>query len=529
MESRDPKSSMSSELEQLENELVRLISRRTKLLGNISRKRRERKESLTDPQLEKNLWKKWKTTAQSGNKRIYRQLFNQLNNLAYSHAEKPQEKPFCLYPSQRSLNISIPGPKESLETRLYTMIATCTPGIRTITDYPLNDIHVEFIKALNQCKAKLSWEEDTLHSQEAGLDMDGVSVYVGSDEFNLFLMLALGVGRSCVVRFNCSASLKNRNLNFLQPVLQEMGARLNFIEPKTYTLPAKLEASGIFPEHITFPADGDPMFLLALIMAASTYSKPLQIRFPEDMLPAQAVNCLDIMENCGVSLERSAQSIKIDPSSPVLPRSPEIQLDPILSGYLLAMPLFCKGTVHLTGSWAQCPLSAAVLDLLHHSGLKTEIGEKEIKSTPGTPPQEKVLDIREFPRLLPLATALVAGIKQEGSIFVDTAEADVTTAGECLETLGISCKVYPNRLELAPANTAPQKDPPWECPTPLWGLSYALISFTYRGLCLANPGILTSIWPRFWKIFMSLPEPQKQMQTPSNEGEKTQRRRIIVR
>ncbi|MGM0610739.1 MAG: hypothetical protein ACQES5_06605 [Thermodesulfobacteriota bacterium] len=533
MNSPDRKTSLSSELDQLENELVSLIHRRIKLLGNISRKRKDRKASFTDAELEKNLWKKWKDSAQSGNKMLYRQLFSQLNNLAYAQAEKSPDKPFCLYPAQRPLNINIAGPKESIETRLHTLVAAKTPGIRTIRDYPLNDIHVEFIKALNQGGAKLSWEEDTLHSQEADINLDGASIYVGEDKFNLFLMLALGAGHPSVVRFNCSAGLKNHSLREEIPLFTQLGARLNFIEPQSYSPPLRLEASGNLPESIDFPDDCDPDLLLALIIGACTYPRPLNIRFNPEKLPPQATNCLHILKQCGVTCSAAPGEIKINPGPLSLPRNQAIQLDPVLSAYLLTMPLYTGGTVLLEGDWPGCPLASSILDLLNRAGLRTEVKDKQISSSRGPEPEEADLDIRELPRLLPLAIALIAGAKKKGSIFTDNVQADVDTAGEFLEAIGVTFRIFPNRVEIGAPDKSAEKGPHWECPTPSWCLAYALVSFSYRGLCLANPGILTSVWPQFWKIFMSLPEPQKQYRRSKENNtqntEKPQRRRIIVR
>jgi 3-phosphoshikimate 1-carboxyvinyltransferase len=531
MKPQNKKSSIAAELDQLESDLVSLIDRRARLLSNISRKRQERRDSFTDTQLEKELWKKWKPSAQTGNKRYYRQIFNQLNTLAYAQAEKSPEKPFCLYPSHKPLNVDIPGPRETVETRLYTLLAAHSPGIRTIHDYPLNDVHVEFIKALNQGKAKLSWEQDTLHSQESEFELDGASIYVGEDKLNLFLLLALGAGQPCVVRFNCSARLKNEDLRSIMPALQQLGARLNFIEPQSYSLPARLESSGIFSSSINFPPDGDPMFLLALILAAGTYPRPVEINFSPEQMPPQTLHCLNIMEKCGISSTYTPGKINIEPGPITVPHHPEIHIDPFLSGFLLAMPVYGDGSVRLSGSWPECP---SVLDLLHHGGIETEIREDAITARRGEAPKDTVLDIRQSPELLPLAVSIIAGLmrqnREEGSIFVDTADTDVTSAQECLENAGLSCRVFPNRLEVSRSTSSQEKGPPWECPTPWWCLAYALISFSYRGLCLSNPGILTSVWPKFWKIFTSLPEPQNQFESLESKGnEKTKRRRIIVR
>jgi 3-phosphoshikimate 1-carboxyvinyltransferase len=165
--------------------------------------------------------------------------------------------------------------------------------------------------------------------------------------------------------------------------------------------------------------------------------------------------------------------------------------------------------------------------------VQTEISADAITARRGEAPKDTVLDIRQKPEFLPLAVSIIPGLmrqnREQGSIFMDTGDTDVTSAQECLENAGLSCRVFPNRLEVSRSTSSQEKGPPWECPTPWWCLAYALISFSYRGLCLANPGILTSVWPKFWKIFTSLPEPQNQFESLESKGnEKTKRRRIIV-
>jgi 3-phosphoshikimate 1-carboxyvinyltransferase len=100
---------------------------------------------------------------------------------------------------------------------------------------------------------------------------------------------------------------------------------------------------------------------------------------------------------------------------------------------------------------------------------------------------------------------------------------------DLLKVLNLDFEVYPARLEIYFQDRVHRKEL-WHSPDIYYTLAYALISFIYRGICLANPGSLTAIWPDFWKIFQSLPDPQNQLLS-TNAGEQNDqptRRRIIV-
>jgi hypothetical protein len=62
---------------------------------------------------------------------------------------------------------------------------------------------------------------------------------------------------------------------------------------------------------------------------------------------------------------------------------------------------------------------------------------------------------------------------------------------------------------LTPPDAPAQRDAtPWTAPSPAWVMAYALAAFARPHLKLANPGIMTALYPRFWALYNALPEPQ---------------------
>lgn len=69
----------------------------------------------------------------------------------------------------------------------------------------------------------------------------------------------------------------------------------------------------------------------------------------------------------------------------------------------------------------------------------------------------------------------------------------------------------------------------WTAPTPEWALALALCAFGRPGLKLANPGIMTGLYPVFWTLYNGLPNPDfKKVVNTEPVDEKPVRRRIIA-
>ncbi len=79
------------------------------------------------------------------------------------------------------------------------------------------------------------------------------------------------------------------------------------------------------------------------------------------------------------------------------------------------------------------------------------------------------------------------------------------------------------------APMGPQDDSTvWTAPSPAWAMAYALCAFEHKNLKLANPGIMTDLYPKFWNMYNALPCPHQKKPVTEPQHEKPVRRRIIA-
>ncbi len=517
----------SQELQSLDRKLAALIARRSRLIGGISRDRQNKNKSFADPELEKKLWQIWKKELQWVNPSLVRQAFTLLNSMGYFEAEQPLvDKPFCLYPSRRPLDEEFLGPlDQDLVRGLASMAAIC-PRQSLLEGINVNDGLLELVKMANECGAGLSWRSSTLVGQGmTSVNLDRRSFFVEHSAFNFYFFLCLGLGHPCRVKFSGSAVLKTMNLRSLQNLLPSLGARLSSIEPQSYSLPAKLEAGGDIPEIIVLPMDVDPEFVKALALAATTYPAALSISYSQDAQPA-VESCLRVMSRCGLKAEtRRNQDLTVYPGSPCLEDIYDLPVDPLLTGFLLAMAKAGKGRVCVNGAWPKnCRKGEKILHLLEAGGLGIELDINRIVAVDKQPGPKPVFDLTDCPEITPLVFSL-ALIREDPvpvKLLLPPASIHLDTAADLLNLLGYNYSLDKDGLSILNRKEAPEKSPVWTSPDPVWTLSYCLLSFKFPGVCLSNPGNLSSLWQGFWKLFTNLSP--KKMQDNDEQSQKSRRR-----
>ncbi|EFI33253.1 EPSP synthase (3-phosphoshikimate 1-carboxyvinyltransferase) [Desulfonatronospira thiodismutans ASO3-1] len=518
------------ELQALDKKLASLIARRSRLLGDLSRNRQDKNKSLADPELEKRLWQVWKKELQPSNPSLVRQAFTLLNSMGYFEAERPHgDKPFCLYPTRRPLDHEFPGPLDLELVRGLVSMAALTPRQCMLEGLNVNDEILELVKAANQCGAKLSWRSSTLLGQGMGdVDLDGQSLFLGQSSFNFYFFFCLGLGHPCRIKFSGSATLKTLNLRFLLNLAPALGARLSSIEPQSYSLPAKLEAGGNLPEEVEIPEDADPEFVRALMLAATTYSSPLRIKYPR-AAEVQVTDCLKIFAACRIRAQEQGQrTITVQPGQPVLEDHADIPLDPLLSGFLLALARMGKGRVRLKGNWPRkCARAEKILDLMRRSGLDIELEENGIAARDGEPRHKPVFDLSSFPEITPLIFPLALTREDDAPVrlLLPRESIHLETVLDLLVLLGYQFSQDDEGLSIFSRQAHHDKSPAWTSPGPCWSLGYCLLSFRFPGICLCNPGNLAALWPGFWKIFTNL-SPKKAQE--SDEHFQKSRKRIRI-
>ena len=80
-----------------------------------------------------------------------------------------------------------------------------------------------------------------------------------------------------------------------------------------------------------------------------------------------------------------------------------------------------------------------------------------------------------------------------------------------------------------PAAAVHRNATPWTAPSPAWAIAYALTAFARPHLKLANPGIMTALYPRFWALYNALPEAHASQAIHQSEERRDEPKRKRVR
>ncbi|MDK2922225.1 MAG: hypothetical protein PWR24_1782 [Desulfonauticus sp.] len=523
--------SLNEELYQTEKNLLKLIQKRTRLLSKIAKNRFEQGKSPVDTLVEKKLWDIWKSSLQGENQRFFRQIFSILNNTSYLKAETKQfDKPFCLYPpSSKEIDFHTEAPLSNFQARLSLILATLSTTETHISPFPINDPLVELIKALNQMGGRVSWQENSLHVGPADLYFEGKSIFLGEDEFNFYLLLSLCLTQAGSCKLNGASKLKMLNLKELQDFLPTLGARLTSIEPQSYNLPARLECSGHLPSEVVLPESISEYLGIGLILASFLRQRPLKLTWSKPFSKLKELEKLARDWNLSLSIEED--TILVQPQEIKSPANFKIEADPVLSSYVLVLPHFLGGKIQLTGLWPAYSLEAQRAQKIFQEINLDFDSENFLAQKNREFLKELSLDVDQAEDFLPLATALVLSCEKGGIIYHNLKGEPLESAQELLSFLGLKYHLHPEYLEIENSQLKFQKhnDKVWTSPSPFWTLSYALISFKFKGICLSNPGIITQIWPRFWKLFQSLPLGKIETKEEVKNDNQTTKRRIRIR
>ncbi len=499
--------SLTEELKGIDKKIASLINQRSRLMCKVSQIRQNKSESLADVGLEKELWVVWKEELKKSNQGLVRQLYTLLNSLGYSLAEKSSsDKPFCLYPPNTPIDLNIPGPRSIMKSHYAAFLCALSSEKHEIPNFLINDNIIELIKLSNQCGSRLTCQDSILKSQgEFRPAMDGQNLFINHSLFNFYLFLCLALGSANRVKFNSSSLHKAVSLKYIQDYMPQLGARLYSIEPQSYSLPVRVETSGLLPGEIYLPRDIDPEFVKALILSAPAFDKSIVVKY-EGLDQPGFTDLFAVIRSTGIKLDVKDDQVVIHPSKPA-PGSMEIPVDPFLCGFLLAMAQLSNGTVSLTGDWPRkSPRSDSILRILGQCGSKVDIKDNLITVDPCSRTPESLFDFSDIPDLTPLAFPLALSIckAKKIEIILPPESENYDIIAEILNHIGYDFSVHAQGISIFSGQRSMEKNSPWISPDPYWTLGYCLLSFKHKGICLANPGNITALWPGFWKIFMNL-------------------------
>jgi 3-phosphoshikimate 1-carboxyvinyltransferase len=528
--------SLSEEIKLLDKKIASLITHRTRLLAKSARSRKNKKVALADARQEQMLWQTWKEEMQREgvDHHAARRIFLQLNTLAYAQAERHhnEDKSFCLYPRKEAMDIAIEGPRSGFQARVMLFLAAASGQAVELSPFQPNDIAIELIKALNQCGGSLSWTSEACSVlPKARPDLDDKVIFTGQDRFNFYLLLCLALTGVHRVRFSGAANMKLLDLRPLADFLPELGARLTIVEPHGSGLPVRLETSGQLPSEIDIPEGLDNEFVLALAVCSLLFPGPTTLRIPAGQHEALFVQRgLRTLSRIGASIREQDGALEVTPGVPALaPVSRTLPMDPIQASCLLALPLLRGGSAELAGHWpADDAQASSIADILFEFGLKLHIAPNRVTMSVEQQPGALYLDLGSCPEYLPVALGLSLAVPGKVTLAVDPGLPDMEYAVDMLQTLHVEHAVTAEGIDILGHNGRKGQEISWVSPGPVWTLGYVLASFALPGICLANPGNITTLWPGFWGLFKNLPQPQNaRPKTPQGDGDDRPKRRRI--
>ena len=517
-----PGRSFTEEIADIDKSILRLLLKRHQALQRLAAP-----GGRPDAKTERVLRAAWEKNATrvSRDPKVTRQLFSLLQEVHFLPKPNPDDEPrqaFGLAPMRQPVTLSMPGPKACRRVRLYLALAAGSGQPLRMDDTLLNEPLTECAKAFNQAGSRLSWQENGSVIAKPGLPLplpDKV-IFVGDDSLNFHLLLGHYLGRPSRAKFTGDSKLKLSDFSALRHFAPLLGARLTNVIPGTAGLPVRLEASGMLPQEASVPADLPADAVTGLLLAAPCWPQPVGWDLASHpQADAILEEALDILTACGVEVERAGRRVRILPGV-TLPAAPAVGMDLTLAGSLLALPACTGGTARLTGIWPDCAPGRELIRLLESAGLRVERTDDAIcarlpenaaeqTSLPGFP----ALPIRFAP--LALALACLPALRGREARLPELprglAEAE---RDDFLLAAGIT----PAGTRLAPPEAPAQRNAtPWTAPSPAWAMAYALAAFARPRLTLANPGIMTALYPRFWTLYNALPEPPAAQAVPGEE------------
>jgi chorismate mutase/5-enolpyruvylshikimate-3-phosphate synthase len=564
-----PRLSPAEEVSALDDELIRLLAKRSKLIVKM-RGGKTHAASPASIRSEKQIRRNWEAKAGriSRDNRFIRQLFNLIQDLSIQQADLPAAAPalslYNLAPLRAPVRLTLAGPGLEEEAMLWVALAAALNVEMQIDGVQRTRGMSDFFKAFSGAGADLSWHApaspetedlwmESLLTRRPGhrsvFGAGGMAVYVGESALAFYLLALLHLDRPGKKRFTGAHALKNTDLSALYRMLPELGARLAFSVPGSRALPAAVESSGTLPPLYTVPADLPLEAILALLLSAFVWKRPLVLNL-ENLPSAVAYRALSIMTPFFAAFAEAAEVAGTTVhyknwAGPADRLSVRVALNPELSTYILGLPFFTGGAAALAGNWGELPESAACIALLRKAGLKVELAEGGISSShqglkkqlaADEGPLEALLCQSLPENLLPLFwvfnAALAARAKPADGLLLRQApqESDLDAAEDLLAQFGLALQKTASGLLITPlppeeSAVVAAKTHGWSSMSPYWTLAFSLGAFFKANLKLSNPDTATDICPGYWALYNSLPDPSPK-KSPAESIAK--RRRIIA-
>lgn len=515
-----PKSQRYHQISEIDSKILGLLEKRSYLLRKEGAWRRSKQKSQIDPQLEKDLRRAWEEAGEGLglDPRLSRQLFTLANQFAQTASSGGDKGGYKLAPRKEAADASIEGPRSLRLTRLWMSIAAACGQPCTLPSALLNAPNKDLAKGLKQAGAAVTWDDFGFSfSKTDPLEFENAMLFAGDDPLNFYLLLCMALGNMGRCKFTGQATLQLLEVQKFNKFLPQLGARLVPMNPNNPGLPCRLESGGTMDEEISLPADIDPDFAAALVLASWSYPGGLAVKgLSGDALEA-AGDAASVLETCGIEVNRLKDGFEIGDGIPTVPEKPELPLDTVLTPYLLALPAFCGGRISIKGHWAAS--ADTILEQMAEVGVEIEQTDEAIIATAKGIPSYPRITIGERPGLYPLALAL--GIKARKAVIEGRPPLEAT---EVLDHMNADYEADTESISITGIGE-------WEgsfgSPAPEWSLGLALAAWPCPGIMLSNHGELTSWWPQFWNFYNTLPTGIMKPK-PKKEEKHVKRRRIRI-
>lgn len=534
----------------IDRDILRLLMRRHNLLRKM-----HNAKGFLEPAEEKGLREAWEAAVSrvSRDARLSSRFFSLMQEVEFlPRPEDGEERrvAFNLAPPAAPVKLEMEAPLACRATRAWLFLAAASGQPLTLGPCLMNDPIVDCVKLFNQMGAALTREDGSVAASAAApMTAPDKVLHVGDSAWNFYLALAFYLGRPSRTKFTGDSSLKLGDFSPLRRLMPSLGARLVHVVPKSDGFPIRVECSGALPDSIRFPAEAPIELAEALLLAAPFNENPLTIDISahpdKETLKGRT---LPILRQAEARLEENGDVIRVEPAALTIPRRPALPMEAELALFLLALAPALGGKVVLKGTWPRCPGAQSGLALLQTCGAELVKGDDAVSCAAAAPITTltsaalAALD-ENFPAdwlPLPIALAAAAALRDGNAELPALRDSQLRADAQgFLMDLGLDAldgKIRPRAAAPAPEGEEDGEERrverhPWNAPTPVWALALAVAACAHGariGFKLGNPGVITALYPAFWALYNSLPEPRMQRPAEKAAPAAPKRRRVIT-